>query len=395
MRLRQPNPLLKLITVLFLAMTAWAYGISAHAARPAESTTEKEKQLEKPSLEYEVLTGDTLGAIAIKLGSSVEALMKANGIDNPDSVFAGQKLNLPVEKKAGRITKRGVRITVPKGFSLSRIAAAYKMKVASIVRANRLKNPDQLRAGQKLFIPGAEKIVELVPPPPCYKDPVTIYRVRNDVSQTVPLCFCNGRPNPKAIETISNMSGPVGKPVPFDLHPRLLKMLQRVSDKYPGKRIEIISGQRTRRQAGHESYHNKGQALDYRVQGVSNKELALFVRKFDNVGVGYYPNSVFIHMDTRDKSAWWIDYSGPGEKSIYGRAGMSHAQVEKVRSKRRAARTVATYSTSPKKTAKSLVPPSPEKTNVETELPKVATRDEILEEISRKILAEIAVNSTI
>jgi hypothetical protein len=34
--------------------------------------------------------------------------------------------------------------------------------------------------------------------------------------------------------------------------------------------------------------------------------------------VGYYPNSSFIHLDVRkDRSAFWIDYSGPGERSMY------------------------------------------------------------------------------
>ena len=36
------------------------------------------------------------------------------------------------------------------------------------------------------------------------------------------------------------------------------------------------------------------------------------------VGVGYYPNSSFVHLDVRkDRSAFWIDYSGPGERAVY------------------------------------------------------------------------------
>jgi len=41
-------------------------------------------------------------------------------------------------------------------------------------------------------------------------------------------------------------------------------------------------------------------------------------RTFDKVGVGYYPNSSFVHLDVRkDHSAFWIDYSGPGERAMY------------------------------------------------------------------------------
>ena len=40
-----------------------------------------------------------------------------------------------------------------------------------------------------------------------------------------------------------------------------------------------------------------------------------------DAGVGYYPNSVFVHLDTRDAQeggAFWTDYSGPGEAPWYG-----------------------------------------------------------------------------
>ena len=44
-------------------------------------------------------------------------------------------------------------------------------------------------------------------------------------------------------------------------------------------------------------------------------------RNFQKVGVGYYPNSSFVHLDVRkDRSAFWIDYSGPGERAVYSQA---------------------------------------------------------------------------
>jgi hypothetical protein len=66
----------------------------------------------------------------------------------------------------------------------------------------------------------------------------------------------------------------------------------------------------------------KGLACDFRVVGVSNQELRDYLRRnFDKVGVGYYPNSSFVHLDIRkDHSAFWIDYSGPGERAIYSAA---------------------------------------------------------------------------
>ncbi len=47
----------------------------------------------------------------------------------------------------------GVEHIVQSGETLSEIAAAYKVKVKAIVKANRMKNPDDLRVGQPLLIP--------------------------------------------------------------------------------------------------------------------------------------------------------------------------------------------------------------------------------------------------
>ncbi len=333
MTLRKKDPLFQLLIAMVLAASAWAVSLSARAAGPVESAA----RVAAPAPEeYEVKNGDTLGAIALAHGINVSDLMEINEIEDADKVFAGHKLVLPGSSEHGKRTKAGVVLRVPKGFSLSRIAAAYGISTKALIRANKLKNPDHLREGQRLLVPGAKKVVELVPPPPCFKDPVDLYRVRTDETRRVPLTFCDGRPNPKAIEEVSAISGPGGTEVPFPLHSRLVRLLQRIADKFPGKRIEIVSGQRVRKQAGNESYHNKGQALDFRVEGVTNKTLVSFVRAFKKVGVGYYPNSVFIHMDTRDTRAYWIDYSRPGEKSIYGRAGMTRTEIEAVRKKRRA-----------------------------------------------------------
>jgi hypothetical protein len=63
----------------------------------------------------------------------------------------------------------------------------------------------------------------------------------------------------------------------------------------------------------------KGLACDFRVEGIKTTELRDYLRKtFEKVGVGYYPNSTFVHLDVRkDRSAFWIDYSGPGERAVY------------------------------------------------------------------------------
>jgi uncharacterized protein YcbK (DUF882 family) len=336
MRLQSNNSFLQLLTVIIFATAVWAMTISARAAGPAPAESLVSNTPPVPIMEYEVVDGDSLGAIAVSHGVSLKDLSEVNQIEDMNKIRIGTHIVIPGDPKNGALVKRGVRLKVPKGITLSRIAELYGVSVRKIARANGIKNPDLLRSGKEILIPGAKKVIVLVPPPPCYKKKVTVYRLRTQETHEVALCFCNGKPNPEALDILSGMSGPVRKAVPFPLHPRLVQLLQRVSEKFPDKRIEIVSGQRSRKSPGHESFHNKGQALDFKVADVSNKDLSKFVRSLGRVGVGYYPNSVFIHLDTRDKSAYWVDYSRPGEKSIYGRAGMTKKKIAEIRAMRRA-----------------------------------------------------------
>jgi hypothetical protein len=103
------------------------------------------------------------------------------------------------------------------------------------------------------------------------------------------------------------------------LHPRLLQLLQRVAEHFPGHPIEIVSGYRPGTSA---SRHAHARALDFRLVGVRHEDLRDFARRLPGAGVGYYPNSVFIHLDVRDPeegNAFWTDYAGPGETPRYGR----------------------------------------------------------------------------
>ena len=57
--------------------------------------------------------------------------------------------------------------------------------------------------------------------------------------------------------------------------------------------------------------------MDFRVIGVPNEVVRDYCRSLRNVGCGYYPNSTFVHMDVRETSSFWIDYSRPGEPPRY------------------------------------------------------------------------------
>jgi uncharacterized protein YcbK (DUF882 family) len=107
---------------------------------------------------------------------------------------------------------------------------------------------------------------------------------------------------------------------PHAMHPRLVRLLYQTGKHWPGRRVEVIAGYRHPTVATNpHSPHMKGLACDIRVAGVTNVELRDYLRRtFQKVGVGYYPNSSFVHLDVRkDRSVFWIDYSGPGERAMY------------------------------------------------------------------------------
>jgi LysM repeat protein len=94
-----------------------------------------------------VKAGETLSAIAATHGVSVRELARANRLKDADKVRRGQKLLIPDKPTAF------VEHTVARGESLGAIAKRYKVSVADIRAYNELPDPDHITRGQKLSIP--------------------------------------------------------------------------------------------------------------------------------------------------------------------------------------------------------------------------------------------------
>lgn len=102
------------------------------------------------SVDYTVKRGDTLRKIASDHGVSLSELVAANDVKNPDLIFPGQVLTIP-----GKGGEPDVVHVVVRGDTLNRIAARYGTSLASLVKANSIRNPDLIRIGQNVVIPGA------------------------------------------------------------------------------------------------------------------------------------------------------------------------------------------------------------------------------------------------
>lgn len=258
---------------------------------------------------------------------------------------------------------------VQRGESLSVIAAMHRVSVAELAERNHLHEPYALRHNQRLRLPGSA----LAPAParpatvPARPETMTAMRAtllsagRAPVARVPivrrPVTPARGRPGPAAagrwgaarrpglvnlvrLATSQHVTANLRRPGrgvlgvmrsllrstdnrSHAIDPRLVRQLAQVSDHFGGRVLEVISGFRPARPGQYTAHsnHNIGHAVDFRVRGVPNHVLRDYCRTLPNTGCGFYPRSVFIHMDVRSSSAYWVDWSRPGERPRYGREG--------------------------------------------------------------------------
>jgi len=111
-----------------------------------------------------VREGQSLWAIADQYGTTVDALVAANGLQNPDLIRSGTQLVIPgVVGRAAPAPRRPaarpgpgtrlVAVRISEGQTLWDVSRAYGTSVEEIVAANGLSSPDFVRAGQRLLVP--------------------------------------------------------------------------------------------------------------------------------------------------------------------------------------------------------------------------------------------------
>jgi LysM repeat protein len=120
---------------------------------------------------YVVQRGDTLFLISVRFNVSVQAIMSANGLTNPNFIFAGQRLVIPGPggsgSGSGSTTGTGSTYVVQRGDTLGLIASRFRVTVAALMTANGIANPNLIYVGQRLVIPGASGAT----PPPAANTP--------------------------------------------------------------------------------------------------------------------------------------------------------------------------------------------------------------------------------
>ncbi|MDD2202081.1 MAG: LysM domain-containing protein [Firmicutes bacterium] len=101
---------------------------------------------------YIIRQGDTLFAIAQRFGTTVNALIAANPGINPLNLIVGQAICIPVPGPAP-VPCPGFIYTIQPGDTYYLIALRYGTSVDALIRANPGVDPNRLQVGQRICVP--------------------------------------------------------------------------------------------------------------------------------------------------------------------------------------------------------------------------------------------------
>ena len=107
---------------------------------------------------HKVHYGDTLFSIGRQYGVNAYRIAEANGLYNPNHIYAGQVLYIPSDGcdygcDNGGYQDGGTRHRIRYGETLFSIGRQYGVNPYHIAQANNLYNPNYIYAGQVLYIP--------------------------------------------------------------------------------------------------------------------------------------------------------------------------------------------------------------------------------------------------
>ncbi len=260
---------------------------------------------------HTVAKGHTLHSIARRYKVTEEAILEANDLKNPRALKPGTELVIPSKgdaKKKGK--KGGAAARKTSGKTKSGDSTKANKEESSKADSHTLHDKD-LVASLFRSKPPSSKYAKAP------KQPHVIHIKRLGEDFKIRVQDRRGKIPPKALRDFEKImrSGEAK----HTANPRLVALLGIVSDHFGSRALDVVSGFRPAASSQYtpHSKHNYGRALDFKVQGVPNEALRDFCKTFKNVGVGYYPNSTFVHLDVRDNSAFWTDYSRPGEAPDY------------------------------------------------------------------------------
>jgi len=120
--------------------------------QPAEEVVATTVPVTSETGKHTVQAGENMFRIALRYGTSVQAIANANGITNPALIYVGQVLTIPSAGAPAPAPGRTTYVVRP-GDNLFRIALKYNMSYTYLAQYNNIANPSTIYVGQVLRIP--------------------------------------------------------------------------------------------------------------------------------------------------------------------------------------------------------------------------------------------------
>lgn len=122
--------------------------LSDTSSIPNDTTSNPEQNFK----EIVIKRGDTLSKIAKEYNTSYQYLAKINNISNPNRIYVGEEIKVPVlEDEKIHDTSHRLYI-VKRGDTLTKIAREYRLTVKEIVELNDISNPNRIYVGEILRV---------------------------------------------------------------------------------------------------------------------------------------------------------------------------------------------------------------------------------------------------
>lgn len=150
------------ISCLVAGMAGCSHSPSVYRNRIRLSTDGK-----KQTITHVVAPGETLAGLARLYGVPIAWIARENNLANPDKIFAGQRLTITAtmpartdeQDKVVSAGTPGVYHSLAPGETLMSLERAYGVRAGVLKRVNNIADEHSLRVGQRIFVPGAKKVV--------------------------------------------------------------------------------------------------------------------------------------------------------------------------------------------------------------------------------------------
>ncbi|MBU1219252.1 DUF882 domain-containing protein [Myxococcota bacterium] len=282
-----------------------------------------------------------------KTGTSQKLNRRKHSVRSKKAL-AGKKRSLIAAKTMTRTRKRS-QIRMSKNHESSEQASLVEttvVKKSASVRLVSRKAVKEVRIkmakpDKRKIRPAAKKLNDRYPAIP-------FYNLHTGESVKIRLYNKNGLLRKQAFRDFNRITRCHKENRIMTMNYRLLVEIYAAWIHFGMPQVSIYSGCRLpdKNNAHYKSKHHVGDAVDFTFDGVNRRSIVKYLLKRRDkndeykLGIGYYPNQFYVHLDIRKESKFWVQLQKPFQKIQYAQNPVRYFQGETQFKKSASAKTV-------------------------------------------------------